>query len=120
MLFSPATIRYLKAFARTPLIPPPAPIVVPMATFRSYAPTAGPRDPANPSPSEKNTHKNEQTSGESASTDDIAHSDAAYGGSGPNPQEAAKKIEHETTGPGGMKSTAANPKASKPPKESSD
>jgi len=112
--------RSLRAFARTPLIPVQPPYaIVPMATFRTYAPSEEPQDPSKPKPEEKVSSKNEAGRAGAPSTDEIAHSDAAYGGAGANPQESAEKIEKETTGPGSMKSTAANPKASKPPKETS-
>ncbi|KAG9037064.1 hypothetical protein FRB95_006918 [Tulasnella sp. JGI-2019a] len=97
--------RTLKAFARAPLIPPqPAYQVVPMATFRTYAPQSSPEG------SNENT---EQTSSGAPSTDDIAHSDGAFGGAGANPKESAKKIENENEG--SMAHSAANPDASKPP-----
>ncbi|KAG8910453.1 hypothetical protein FRC00_008144 [Tulasnella sp. 408] len=110
------SMRALKAFARAPLIPPPTPVIVPMQTFRSYGTSQAEEQPeVDRKPREKVTSKNEQSSGGAPSTDDIAHSDAAYGGSGPNPEESAKGIEQEKSQPGGMKSTPANPKVSKPP-----
>jgi len=112
-------LRSLKAFARAPLIPqqPPYPIV-PMATFRTYAPNGAPQDPQNPKKSERVTNKNEG-SVIGPSTDEIAHSDAAYEGSEANPVESAEAIEKEKTGKGSMKATAADSKASKPPQEAS-
>jgi len=102
-------LRTLKAFARAPIIPPtPAYVVVPMATFRTYEPLRASRE------DEGTSKQKEQTTASAPSTDDIAHSDAAYSGSGPNPSESAKKIEQET--PGSMDKSAANPKVSKPPK----
>jgi len=107
-MFSIFNMRTLKAFASAPIIPPPPPYaVVPMATFRTYA-TKAERSNAG---SNKHT---EQTSPGSPTTDDIAHSDAAYGGAGANPKESARKIQNEK--PGTMGATAANPKVSKPPK----
>ncbi|KAG8902582.1 hypothetical protein FRC01_009539 [Tulasnella sp. 417] len=116
MMFS---MRALKAFAKAPLIPPPTPVIVPMQTFRSYgtsqAEDESSSDPKGSNSREKVTSKNEQSSGGAPSTDDIAHSDAAYAGSGPNPEESARGIEQEKSQPGGMKSTPANPKVSNPP-----
>jgi len=111
-------LRSLKAFARQPLILPPQPIVVPMATFRTYAPVEGPQDPEK-AQNDKTSSKNEATRAGAPSTDEIAHSDAAYSGSSANPNEAAQKIEHEKTGPGSMQQSAANSNASKPPEETS-
>lgn len=113
------SMRALKAFAKAPLIPPPTPVIVPMQTFRSYgtsqAEEQSTSDAKGSKSREKVTSKNEQSSGGAPSTDDIAHSDAAYGGSGPNPEESAKGIEREKSQPGDMKSTPANPKLSNPP-----
>ncbi|KAG8956007.1 hypothetical protein FRC04_006456 [Tulasnella sp. 424] len=113
------SMRALKAFAKAPLIPPPTPVIVPMQTFRSYgtgrAEEQSTNDPDRHRSREKATSKNEQSSAGAPSTDDIAHSDAAYGGSGANPEESAEGIEREKSQPGGMKSTPANPKVSNPP-----
>jgi len=85
-----------------------------MATFRSYAPQSMPQDASKNEGFSKGSNKNtEQTSPGAPTTDDIAHSDGAFGGAGANPKESAKKIEQEK--PGSMKSTAANEDASKPP-----
>jgi len=101
------SLRTLKAFARAPIIPPPPPyVIVPMVTFRTSAPQALPAE-------DKETSKStEQTFAGAPSTDDIAHSDAAYDGSHANPKESAQKIEREKSG--SMGASAANPKASKP------
>ncbi|KAG8851820.1 hypothetical protein FRB96_009095 [Tulasnella sp. 330] len=109
-------LRMLKAFARAPIIPPqPAYQVVPMATFRTYAPQSMSQDASkNEGVSQGSNQQTEQTSPGAPSTDDIAHSDGAFGGAGANPDESAKKIEKENEG--SMESTAANSDASKPPK----
>ncbi|KAG9001631.1 hypothetical protein FRB90_011578, partial [Tulasnella sp. 427] len=112
------SMRALKAFAKAPLIPPPTPVVVPMQTFRSYASQAddqSSKGSRSSKPKEKVTSKNEQSSAGAPSTDDIAHSDAAYSGAGSNPEESAKGIEREKSQPGAMKSTPADPHVSKPP-----
>jgi len=112
--------RALKSFARAPLIPQQPPYaIVPMATFRSYAPAEGPRDPQSPKQKERVSSKNESSGTGAPSTDEIAHSDAAYSGSGADPHESSKKIEKENNAEGGMQGTAADPHASKPPKGTS-
>ncbi|KAG8907871.1 hypothetical protein FRB99_001730 [Tulasnella sp. 403] len=112
--------RSFQAVVRAPLIPPQPPYpIVPLATFKTYAPQERPQDPQRPNPKEKISSKNEEGAAGAPSTDEIAHSDAAYSGSGPNPDESAKRLEQEKRGPGMMRQTAANPHASKPPKEAS-
>ncbi|KAG8950788.1 hypothetical protein FRC03_012743 [Tulasnella sp. 419] len=121
-------LRALRAFAAAPLIPPKPPYpIVQLETFRCYSSPSSQTDDkgehTEKSGSERDTSnpqtKNEQSSPQSMSTDQIAHSEGAFKGNKPNPAEASKEIEKEH-GQGAMQTTAANPAASKPPPEAQD